>query len=371
MLDGRPSIRDVARESGVSPTTVSLVINRADQRISNPTRQRVLETIRRLKYRPSRLAQGMPTRTSRTLAVVLPDLDKAFADTYFGEIISGIYNYAAANDFRILLEVARRDFVKNKRYLEILEDCSVDGLLFIGATEEHRWLEEYSSTNHPLLLINNYFKQWNLDTILCDYPEAGRVAANHLVELGHTKIAHICGPASQVLTADELTSAFVDQLHSMNINIDDRLIINGEFQYELAQRAAEQILTTNPEITAIFCGNDKMALGAYQAIKNLQLKVGEDVSIVGCDDLAGAAIADPPLTTVRLNYYDLGYTACQKMINRLTNGSVNGKKIENNNPLESDIIEIKPETHENSQSRIPVRLIQRQSAQRFFNKTET
>ena len=198
MSKARPSIRDVARESNVSPTTVSLVINRADARISAPTRQRVLDTIERLRYRPSRLAQGLPSQSSKSLAILLPALDKAFADPYFGEIVSGIYDCAAENDFRIMLEVARRSFIKQKRYMTLLDDCSVDGLLFIGATEEHRWLEEFSDTNRPLLLVNNHFAQWNLDTILCDYPQSGRLAADYLVGLGHTRIAHISGPASEV-----------------------------------------------------------------------------------------------------------------------------------------------------------------------------
>ncbi len=326
MTKARPSIRDVARESNVSPTTVSLVINRVDARISAPTRQRVLDTIERLKYRPSRLAQGLPSRSSKSLAVLLPALDKAFADPYFGEIISGIYDYAAENDFRIMLEVARRSFIKQKRYLTLLDDCSVDGLLFIGATEEHRWLEEFSKTTRPLLLVNNHFAQWDLDTILCDYPQAGRLAADYLVGLGHQRIAHISGPASEVLTADEMTNAFIERLAEHHINLPDRHIGDGQFRAAAGERAAEELLDADPDITAIFCGNDKMALGAYRAVKSRGLRVGADISIIGCDDLPGAATMDPPLTTIRLNYYDLGYQSCKHFIDRLKRrNSTNGR----------------------------------------------
>jgi len=317
MAKGRPSIRDVARESGVSATTVSLVINGQDHRISAGTRRRVLATIDRLNYRPSRLAQGLPSRSSRTLAVILPALDKAFADPYFGEIISGIYDHAAEHDFRILLEVARRSFVRTRRYQTILEDCSVDGLLFLGATEEHRWLEEFSDTERPLLLVNNHFAQWGLDTILCDYPNAGRLAADHLVGLGHRRIAHVSGPASEVLTAHEVTEAFVDRLVEQGLDLPDRLVVNGRFTVEGGQAAADQILTGHPEVTAIFCGNDKMAFGAYQAARIRGRRVGRDVSIIGCDDLPAAALADPPMTTIRLNYYRLGVEACDRMLVRL------------------------------------------------------
>ena len=313
----RPSIRDVAKASGVSPTTVSLIINGADQRISDATRQRVQTAIAELRYRPNRLAQGLPSRSSRTLAVLLPALDKAFADPYFGELISGIYDHAAEHDFRIMLEVARRSFIRNRRYDGILRDCSVDGILFLGATEEHRWLEEFSATDRPLIIVNNHFAQWELQSILCDYPAAGRLAADHLLAAGHTRIAHLCGPATQVLTAHDLPEAFLDRLHDEGLGIPDRLIVDGQFTADGGERAAEQILATDPDITALFCGNDKMALGAYRAARTHGRIVGRDLAIIGCDDLPGAALADPPLTTIRLNYYELGAAACAAILARL------------------------------------------------------
>jgi len=337
MTKARPSIRDVARESNVSPTTVSLVINRNDARISAPTRQRVLDTIERLQYRPSRLAQGLPSRSSRSLAVLLPALDRAFADPYFGEIISGIYDCAAEQDFRIMLEVARRSFIKQKRYATLLDDCSVDGFLFIGATEEHRWLDEFSQSNRPLLLVNNHFSQWQLDTVLCDYPQAGRLAADYLVGLGHQRIAHISGPASEVLTAEEMTSAFLDRLAEHRVSISDRLIADGQFRIESGQRAAEELLDADPSITAMFCGNDKMAMGAYRAIRNRGKQVGRDISIVGCDDLPGATAMDPPLTTIRLNYYELGYQSCKRMIDRLTQRNINGRNAAKNHARNTSV----------------------------------
>lgn len=382
MPKARPSIRDVARESNVSPTTVSLVINRVDARISAPTRQRVLDTIERLRYRPSRLAQGLPSRSSKSLAVLLPALDKAFADPYFGEIISGIYDYAADHDFRIMLEVARRSFIKQKRYLTLLDDCSVDGLLFIGATEEHRWLEEFSDTSRPLLLVNNHFAQWNLDTILCDYPQAGRLAADYLVQLGHQRIAHISGPASEVLTAAEVTNAFIDRLAEHRIQLPDRQIGDGQFLTSMGQRATEHLLDSDPEITAIFCANDKMAMGAYQAVRNRGLEIGRDISIVGCDDLPGAATMDPPLTTIRLNYYDLGFQSCKRFIDQLTrrnNGRVatnarrrgggsavsaaaGSTKSDDRSPVLSDTVAAgESDPPRTPAPRIPVRLIERAS----------
>jgi len=314
MAKGRASIRDVARESGVSLTTVSLVLNKEDARISEPTRQRVLQAIDKLQYRPSRLARGLPNNRSHTLAVLLPDLTHALADPYFGEIVSGIYDHAADRDYRLMLEVARRDFIRRKLYDVLIEECSVDGILFLGATEEHRFLADLDGSDKPFIVVNNHFPQWELRTVLCDYPEAGRLAADHIAELGHKKIGHISGPAAEVYTAAQVTSAFVDRLAEHGIDVPDRLIIDGQFLSEMGEMAAHELLTREPGITAIFCGNDKMALGACHACRRMGRHPGEDIAIVGCDNIPAAQMADPPLTTVHMNFYQLGVLACRTML---------------------------------------------------------
>ncbi|MCK4871458.1 MAG: LacI family DNA-binding transcriptional regulator [Phycisphaerales bacterium] len=314
MSKGRASIRDVARESGVSLTTVSLILNKGDERISDSTRQRVLSAIEKLQYRPSRLARGLPNNRSRTLAVLIPALQHAFADPYFGEIISGIYDYAADHDYRIMLEVARRDFIRRKQYDILIEECSVDGILFIGATEEHRFLAEFDGSDKPFIVVNNHFQQWKLRTVLCDYAVAGRLAADHLVELGHRRVGHISGPAAQVLTAEQVTAAFVDRLAEHGVELPDRLIVDGQFTVEMGELAMQELLTRDSELTAVFCGNDKMALGAYHACRRVGRTPGEDIAIVGCDNIPAAQMADPPLTTIHMNFYQLGTLACRTMI---------------------------------------------------------
>ena len=158
-----------------------------------------------------------------------------------------------------------------------------------------------------------------MDCILCDYPAAGRLAAEHLIQLGHRNIAHICGPAAEVVTAEEVTSAFVDRLSELGIDIPDRQIVSADFQIEAGARAADELLSRCPGLTAIFCGSDKMAIGASQTAKARGLIIGEDLAIVGCDGLPAASVADPPLTTIRLNYYDLGYAACRRLLRRIGN----------------------------------------------------
>ena len=347
MSKSRTSIRDVARESGVSLTTVSLVLNKNDHRISDATRQRVLEAMEKLSYTPSRLARGLPNRRANTLAILVPALQHALADVYFGEIISGIYESAADAGFRILLEVARREYIRRKEYLTLLDDCSVDGILFIGATEEHRWLSEFDGSDRPLLIVNNRFEQWKLNEIVCDYPHAGRLAADYLVGLGHRRIGHIAGPCDMVVTAKELTESFLSQLESHGVRMDERRIVEGRFLVETGKLACDELLDRDPKITAIFAANDKMAIGAYQSLRAHGLQPGVDVSVIGCDDIPTAALTDPPLTTVRLNFVEVGAASCRRLIRLIEN---RGQELE-------------------PASRVPVSLVERSSSRTLSERT--
>ena len=320
----RASIRDVARDAGVSLTTVSLVLNKNDARISETTRRKVLETIDRLEYTPSRLARGLPNRQAKTLAVLVPALQNAFADAYFGEIISGIYEQAADRGFRILLEVARREYVRRREYLRLLDDCSVDGLLFIGATLEHRWLQEFDGDSRPLLIVNNHFEQWDLHHVECDYAAAGRLAAEHLLEHGHRRIGHICGPTDVVCTAADVTEAFTHRLAEGGVRLSDQLIVEGKYQAEFGRLACLELLERDPDLTAIFASNDKMALGAYQALRASGRTPGVDVSVIGCDDIPAASLAEPSLTTVRLNFFNVGQRSCQRLIDLIGKSADDG-----------------------------------------------
>jgi len=357
MAKARANIRDVARECGVSLTTVSLVLNKNDSRISDATRRRVLEAMERLSYTPSRLARGLPNRRANTLAVLVPALQHAFADVYFGEVISGIYDAAADAGYRILLEVARREYVRRKEYLTLLDDCSVDGILFIGATEEHRWLSEFHGTDKPIMIVNNHFSQWDLSCVVCDYPEAGRLAADYLTGLGHTRIGHICGPSEMVLTSRELTDAFVDRLASKGVHLDGDMIVEGQFQVEMGKLACDELLARDPKLTAVFASNDKMALGAYQSLRQHGRQPGRDVAVVGCDDIPSAALADPPLTTIRMNFVEVGAAACRRLLARIEGRQGRGPATPDAEPVNGN-----GSHHSGVSERIPVSLVERGSA---------
>jgi LacI family transcriptional regulator len=308
------SIRDVAEASGVSLTTVSLVLNNSDARISQPTRERVLDTIARLGYRPNRLAQGLQNRRSNILAILVPHLKHTFADPYFGELISGVYERATRAGYKILLEAAGRQFIRQRRFLDLFDRCFVDGMLFMGATDEHRFLHQFQDRARPFLLVNSI--RADLDYVAADYASAGQLAADHLIQLGHRQIGMIHG-ASDVETSRQLMRSFVARLTENGIDLPNDRMVDGLYTEEGGADAAEALITRHPNLTAVFTGNDKMAAGAIQRLQALNHRVPQDVSVIGCDDMYHMRFVTPSLTTIRTPLFELGRRACQRLIDRL------------------------------------------------------
>jgi len=309
----RTNIRDVARASGVSPTTVSLILNNLDQRISEATRQRVREAMDRLHYRPNRLAQGLQTRRSGVLAVVVPELRHTFADVYFGELISGIYDKASRLGYQIMLEVARPEFVRTKKYSELFDRCFIDGMVFIGSNDRHEFVADFAGGQYPFVLANNYFREHDLNHVVCDYWQAGRLVAGCLAKLGHRRIGMIHG-ALDVQTARDLQASFAAGLAEHGVRLEERLMVDGMFTEEGGGQAVVELLRRDPELTAVFAGNDKMAIGAVHQLLEMGRRVPEDISVIGCDDIPQAPYITPSLTTVRMPLYELGMRACERLV---------------------------------------------------------
>lgn len=309
----RYTIKDIAEQSGVSLSTVSLVLN-DNPRISQATRDRVLQTIERLGYHPNRMARALAWRHSRTLAVLVPQLRHTFADVYFGEIVSGICDRASKLDYKIMLEMARSDFIESKEYLQLYEQKFVDGILFIGASGRHRFLSEFGDGTHPFLMVNNYSKEFDLNYVVSNYRYGAWQVTKHLVSLGHRRIGFIAGGLSEIQTSKDVFESFKEVLAEHNIEFNSELVADGLLTEEGGMKAAEQLLRQDSEITAIFALNDKMALGAIKKLNELGLRVPEDIAVVGFDDIPQASYSIPGLTTVHQPLYEIGKLACERLI---------------------------------------------------------
>jgi len=323
------NIKDVARESNASLTTVSLVLNKRDERISSETRERILATVDRLGYRPSRIAQGLQSQRSGFIAILVPQIRHAFADVYFGELISAIHESANEAGYKVMLEVANAQFIGSRQHLELFDRHYVDGILCMGITNNDDYVCDFEDGARASILVNTSRPGNRLNYVRCNYRDAGAIAGRYLLELGHRRIAMIHG-AREVQTSIELQQGFTDALKESGVKLLPRQLEDGLYTEEGGAAAALALMKRDPSLTAIFVGNDKMAIGAISSLKQSRRRVPQDVSVVGCDDIHQAVFCDPPLTTVHTPIFDVGKTACCRLF-ELIEGKI--KRVEETHPV--------------------------------------
>ena len=309
------SLRDVAKLADVSVATVSMVLN-DNPRISRATQLRVRRVMDETGYRPNRLAQSLSGRYTQVLAVVLPALRHGFGDAYFGELISGICDRAGKLGYKVMLEQAKPEFVKDKEHIALFERRFVDGALCLGCNDRHPFLKDFIESHYPLVVVDNYFDQWRLDHVVCDYRGGAEQVMNYLLQLGHRGIGLIYA-APEAHTARDVANVYRERLEGAGLGFEPTRTADGKFTEEGGAAAAERILARHPETTAIFAGNDKMAIGAMHYLTRRGVRVPQDVSVVGFDDMHHAAFVNPSLTTVHLPLYQVGALACERLVERV------------------------------------------------------
>src|SRR5438477_10768663 len=240
------SLRDVAKMAKVSVATVSMVLN-DNPRISRATHLRVQRLIERMGYQPNRLAQSLSSRYTRVLAVLVPALRHAFADAYFGELISGICDRAGKLGYKVMLEQAKPEFIKERKHIEIFERRYIDGVLCLGTNDRHHFLEDFSNGSFPAVIVDNYFSQWNLDYAACDYRSGAEQVMNYLMQLGHRNIALIHA-APEIRTARDILDVYTQKLKAAGTEPIAGWIGDGKFTEEGGANAVEAILKDHPEI---------------------------------------------------------------------------------------------------------------------------
>lgn len=309
------SLRDVAREAKVSVATVSMVLN-GNPRISRATSLKVQRLVERMGYQPNRLAQSLSSRYTNVVAIILPALRHAFADAYFGELISGISDRAGRLGYKIMLEVAKPEFIKEQGHLRIFERRYVDGVLCLGMNDRHEFLADFDKVGCPAMMVDNHLTSIPTDFVASDYASGAEQVLNYLTQLGHRNVA-LMTAGGDITTSRVVREIYQRKLIDAGVSLKPTWIVDGEFTEEGGAQAARDLMEKHPEITAIFCGNDKMAIGAMHQLHLLGIKVPQDVSVVGFDDLQHAAFVNPSLTTIHLPLYQVGTLAVDKLIERI------------------------------------------------------
>jgi len=307
----KPSMEDVAKIAGVSRATVSYVINDVpNSNIPAETRARIWNAVNELGYRPNAIAKGLRGNRSNVLGFITDDL----SDTpYIVDIIKGAQDVALAHNKMILLMDSEKKLKIEEVIFRMMVEWQVEGIIYASTLHREITTAPYFFFT-PTILVDCFTREQNLPTIVPNEVQGGYVATQALLNKGHRWIGFINGPQSLPASVGRL-EGYKKALSEFNIPFDESLVCYGNWWQESGYDYTLKLIEQNKNITAIFCGNDWMAMGAYDALKKLGLSVPKDIAIVGFDNReAIAAHMHPALTTVALPYYEMGKQAMEYLL---------------------------------------------------------
>ena len=307
----RVTAADVARKAGVSQPTVSLVLSKnPNARVAKATRARVLAVAKELGYRPNLLAQGLVHQRSFALGVIVPD----FANPVYANIVSGAERVASDEGYAVLL--CETEQLNPEQHLQALIDRQVDGVVIAGVAASTLPAADLARLN--VVLVNQPAD--GHAAVASDSLAAGRVAARHLLDLGHTRIAFI-GPSTSLPAYRLRERGFADELRSAGIEVTSDYWRRADVSVTAGGAALRELLDLAQPPTAVFCATDIIALGAHKAASAAGLQLGADLSIIGCDDIEISTLVTPELTSIRTPQRELGARAVRMLIQRLDDQS--------------------------------------------------
>ncbi|GEM83523.1 LacI family DNA-binding transcriptional regulator [Meiothermus hypogaeus] len=296
------TLSDVAREAGVSPSTVSRVIN-GTARVDASKRDAVLKAIERLNYQPNIMAQGLAQGRSLTVGVITQEI----SSPYYGEMLRGVEQALEATPYHPIFASGHWRADQEEAALKVLVGRRVDALVVMDSSvPEERLLELVKKM--PVVVIGRQIE--GLSCLSIDNAQGAYEGTRHLIELGHRRIAHIAGPHSHP-DAIERLEGYRAALQDADVPFDPALVVEGDYLEPSGVLAVESLLARGALFTAIFAANDQMAYGANVALYRRGIRVPHDVSLVGFDDLLSSSYFSPPLTSVRQPSQEMGWEAAR------------------------------------------------------------
>jgi LacI family transcriptional regulator len=308
------TLRDVAAAAGVHPATASRALNPATRSLVNDeTAQRVLEAAAGLGYRPNPIARGLKTSRSYTIGVVVPDL----RNPLFPPIARGIEERLEPAGYTSLIANTDNEPERERLSFDALLARQVDGFITAAARREHPLLREVAAGGRPIVLVNRTTDGDGLPSVVPDDHDGMRQAVEHLAALGHRAIAHLAGPF-ELSTGVHRHEGYVRGMQSAGLAVDPELVVMGtRYAEDEGARLCRELLGRGHPFTAVLVGNDLMALGCMDALREAGLDCPGDVSVVGFNDMDWSNRFTPPLTTVRVPHYRLGVEAAGLLLERL------------------------------------------------------
>jgi LacI family transcriptional regulator len=308
-----PTIFDIARESGVSYSTVSRTLSGFEY-VKASTREKVLAAAEKLGYVPNQQARSLAGGPSNLIGVLVPTL----SNDYIIEILQGIDDELTSSNYNLILYTTNRCQGKEATFVATIMNGAADGLLLVAPFISDYYLEALRQQDFPYVLIDQADQAEQSTVVNATNRQGAYEATQYLIELGHRRIGFIAG-LRQLNSAIERFEGYKAALSEHGIPFRDDYITQGDFRMNVGHQATQKLLALAEPPTAIFAANDLSALGAMEAVREQNLRIPEDISVIGFDDISQAAVAYPKLTTVRQPLNQLGREAVKVLLKRLEN----------------------------------------------------
>jgi LacI family transcriptional regulator len=317
------TIKDVAKKANVSIATVSRILN--DQSgYSEKTKSKVMQVIEELGYQPNAVARGLINKRTHTIGVLFPKLSSSLV----ADLLDGIEKAANDNGSSVIVCHTESNGEKTIKYLQLLIEKRVDGIIFASEILKEEYHQYITKSKMPLILLSTESYTYPVPFVKVNDYHASYSAAKYLIDKGHTKIGMISGNKEDIIAGKPRIEGFQKALSDHNIPLDDQnIVFSRGFTFPDGVEGLRKLLDQFPDVTAIFGASDEIAIGALSAAYQLGIKVPEDLSVMGYDNLQLAEMSIPPLTTVGQPLAKMGETAAKMLLKMLETGEVPESRI--------------------------------------------
>ena len=335
------TIKDIAKRTGLGLATISSYLNGGNVREKN--RIKIEEAIEELHFEVNEVARGLKTNRTKTIGILIPELNNIF----FAEIITAAEDILRSHGYATMICDCRSDEKREEEAAEFLLHRRVDGMILMPTGAEKKVFKRFTRAGKPVVVIDRKMDGIQCDSVLVDNEGAAEDAVNRLIESGHREIGMISGP-EQVYTSSERQKGYEKALQKAQIDLQESLIVRGDYTIAGGAKAMRKLLEQNPDMTAVFISNYEMMVGAVMEINDSGIKVPEQLSVIGFDNEDFARASVPKLSIVTQPTRKIGETAAELMLKRLEPGDGAGNDTEQKlpdvgNETEAVKVESKPE----------------------------
>ncbi len=325
-INKKITMKEIANLSGVSTATVSKILSKKDQFISETTRNKVLQIVNENNYVANKIASSMVTKKTYSIGLIIPDITNEF----FTKLSRGVEDFANEKGYNVILCNTDNNGDKAFDYLKMLEEKMVDGILLAS---DYNSSNGSRNVNVPIVAIDRDVFGLGIEkSVGINNINGGYEATEYLISRGCKKILHLTGDLKYTPTNDRI-KGYKSALENNNISFDENLVITGDFTIECGYTGVKKVIDNKINFDSVFCGNDLIAVGVIKALQEENIKIPEDISVVGFDDVFLASLITPPLTTIQQPMYKIGYEGAKALINILEDNEFKNEKVELNTKL--------------------------------------